>query len=401
MDDGSTDGSGGICDAYAKRDGRIRVFHQENNGLAAARNTGLDHARGDLIAMVDSDDVLLSEYYLQFLYEALKKNDAQVSLCRYKTFGEDALAPHIDVAPCDAVVVSGGSVFTKEDPHLDFFQKTVAFLKLYQKECFREVRYPKGLFLEDYAVAPALLFPCKRIAVIDVPMYGYRIRKSGILRATRGSRLYRDFMKAWAMRLDYFRRVGCKEGEEKTLFGKLRLQADYYVIALRDGSVSDLTDEEIPDFSSFEKDFGLPALRRRFRDIPPELLPEHLKSTMQSERQKMLEKIRRLRLELTDREPQARGISDQEYLVLLLTRLQHVYAAHFHTCRVSLEELTELALLMKRTGASDPDPAFLAMLKKLGLSELYQRVLPLCRKLLDEDEKEISLCDGDYALLFS
>lgn len=60
VDDGSTDGSGAICDEYAKRDNRIRVLHKNNGGVSSARNLGLDNARGEWIYFVDSDDELLS-----------------------------------------------------------------------------------------------------------------------------------------------------------------------------------------------------------------------------------------------------------------------------------------------------------------------------------------------------
>lgn len=56
IDDGSTDGSGRICDEYAEKDKRFRVFHKENGGVGSARNVGLDNAQGDWIAFCDSDD---------------------------------------------------------------------------------------------------------------------------------------------------------------------------------------------------------------------------------------------------------------------------------------------------------------------------------------------------------
>ena len=59
IDDGSTDGSGIICDFYADRDGRIRVFHKENGGVSSARNLGIDNAQGEWLYFVDSDDELL------------------------------------------------------------------------------------------------------------------------------------------------------------------------------------------------------------------------------------------------------------------------------------------------------------------------------------------------------
>lgn len=66
IDDGSTDSSGAICDEYAAKDGRVRVFHKENGGVSSARNLGLDNAQGEWITFVDSDDYLESQYLQRF-----------------------------------------------------------------------------------------------------------------------------------------------------------------------------------------------------------------------------------------------------------------------------------------------------------------------------------------------
>ena len=68
IDDGSQDKGGAICDAYAQKDNRIHVFHQPNAGVSYARNTGLDHACGQYVVFVDSDDYVLPDY-LRSLYE--------------------------------------------------------------------------------------------------------------------------------------------------------------------------------------------------------------------------------------------------------------------------------------------------------------------------------------------
>lgn len=78
VDDGSVDHSGKICDQYAARDARIKVIHQENQGLSAARNRGLDAAEGEYIAFVDSDDYILEDMYKKMLDKLL---DYNVDLC--------------------------------------------------------------------------------------------------------------------------------------------------------------------------------------------------------------------------------------------------------------------------------------------------------------------------------
>src|SRR5574344_122915 len=74
VDDGSPDKCPQICDEYAKKDNRIIVIHQENGGLSAARNTGLDIAKGEYISFVDSDDWVHLQYIEVLLTSALKEN---------------------------------------------------------------------------------------------------------------------------------------------------------------------------------------------------------------------------------------------------------------------------------------------------------------------------------------
>ena len=93
VDDGSTDGGGAICDAYAERESRCVVVHQDNQGLWAARNTGQKIAKGDFIMFVDSDDYIHVDM-INSLYDALMQNpQCDLALCNYKatvSFDEDA-----------------------------------------------------------------------------------------------------------------------------------------------------------------------------------------------------------------------------------------------------------------------------------------------------------------------
>lgn len=70
IDDGSPDNSGTICDEYAKQDRRIKVFHQENQGVSAARNLGIEQAKGEWIAFIDSDDWVENTMYEEMYHAA-------------------------------------------------------------------------------------------------------------------------------------------------------------------------------------------------------------------------------------------------------------------------------------------------------------------------------------------
>ncbi len=82
IDDGSTDGSPALCDAYATRDRRIKVLHKPNGGLSDARNAGLALAQGAYIGYVDSDDWIEPDMYAS-LHRACVDNHAQLAVCRY------------------------------------------------------------------------------------------------------------------------------------------------------------------------------------------------------------------------------------------------------------------------------------------------------------------------------
>lgn len=87
VNDGSTDNSFEICQKYRKKDSRVILISQENKGLSAARNTGLNNAHGDYICFIDSDDFIEKDY-LKLLLNNLKSNNADISICEYFSSNE-------------------------------------------------------------------------------------------------------------------------------------------------------------------------------------------------------------------------------------------------------------------------------------------------------------------------
>ena len=84
VDDGSTDGSGSICDEYAKEDHRIKVIHKDNDGVSSARNIGIDNVEGKYILFVDADDIV-NERYVEILYIELLKHKVDIVFCGIKS----------------------------------------------------------------------------------------------------------------------------------------------------------------------------------------------------------------------------------------------------------------------------------------------------------------------------
>lgn len=171
IDDGSTDRSGGICDEYAERDSRIRVVHQENRGLSAARNKGLDMATCELVGFVDSDDRIEPDMY-KVLYENLCKYDADISTCahdRTEVREGDTFAPFLR-SRVEAMLA------VLKDPYVSVY----AWNKLYRKKLFDGVRYPEGMLYEDSYIILDLLEAADRMVSTTAPLYHYTLREKSI-----------------------------------------------------------------------------------------------------------------------------------------------------------------------------------------------------------------------------
>lgn len=180
VDDGSTDGSGEMCDRWVERDERIRVIHQPNGGLSAARNTALDVMTGDMVIMVDSDDVLHPEAATTLLH-AIESNNADIVVGDYITVIGDE-------QPQWPETQNNGSKyrsFTQCEALLAVFYQSglthSAWARIYRARLFDDIRYPVGRLYEDLAIIYPLLKKCEIIGKIDACVYGYRQRENSIL----------------------------------------------------------------------------------------------------------------------------------------------------------------------------------------------------------------------------
>ena len=184
IDDGSTDGCADLCDRYAARDARVRVIHQENQGLSAARNAGIDAAKGRYYSFIDSDDVVLPGF-LQTLYDACERHDAYMALCSVEDVQENGKS-------CDPAYFTRPTqegVFCGKDLLNEFYTPygtvyTVAWNKMYRAEVWKLLHYPEGRLHEDDFVAHRLFWRCDKVVCIDKPLYHYRLRNGSICRTS-------------------------------------------------------------------------------------------------------------------------------------------------------------------------------------------------------------------------
>ena len=184
VDDGSTDGSGEICEAWAGRDSRLKVIHQPNGGLSRARNVGLDLASGDAVAFLDSDDAWLPDF-VERMVAGMEGSGADVVACRYirmrgggsswssRSVHNPRLAPglyHRD----DALHALADGELGQE-----------VWDKLYGRPLWEGVRFPEGRVYEDVATTYRILDSCEGLLMLDDALYLYRCLRPGGITATR------------------------------------------------------------------------------------------------------------------------------------------------------------------------------------------------------------------------
>lgn len=177
VDDGSPDRCGAICDVRAAEDGRIRVIHRENAGVSAARNAGLDIARGEYIGFVDPDDWIAPQMYKRML-DSMKVSGADLAVCGYAYCGEDGKTDE----KCLYQVRPEEQLDQREVMHrmgdIPPTIRHVVWNKLFRRKLLRDIRFPEAYsasedvwFLTDY------LMKTNRAVCVHEPLYFNRVRE--------------------------------------------------------------------------------------------------------------------------------------------------------------------------------------------------------------------------------
>lgn len=200
VDDGSTDGSGELCDAYARQDARVQVIHKKNGGLSDARNCGIEHAKGRYFCFVDSDDGIAPQM-IEVLYRNLVNTGADVSAAALKHFSTEEL-PAAEDALKKVQYMTGKEALRSilQSEELGDF----AVNKLYKRDLFENVRYPLGRMMEDQGTTYKLLDKCQGVAYCPVPLYFYYQRPDSILHK-RTKKFYADKWDMGCQRYQYIR----------------------------------------------------------------------------------------------------------------------------------------------------------------------------------------------------
>lgn len=172
VDDGSPDGSGAICDEYAQKDPRVKVLHQKNAGVSAARNAAFDRVTGDWIAFCDGDDWYEPDYVEKML-SAAQKEEADLVICNYQLAYDDR-------PPASFESLAG--LVGKDTRYLVACGSLYSPTRLIKRDLLERsgVRYPLGCKQsEELPVLPVLTRYAHKVAILDAPLYNYYQRSNG------------------------------------------------------------------------------------------------------------------------------------------------------------------------------------------------------------------------------
>ena len=181
VNDGSTDGSYDICKEYAKKDPRIILINQKNQGLSGARNSGIKVATGEYITFIDSDDVI-SQDMIGYLHGMIIKHRADMSVCQPLYIDEEGKKLE------DRFIYRDKRFNGHEECMKALFRddelSVTAWGKLYKLADFKDVKYAVGKYHEDIYTTYQLVAKCRRIVAGAYRKYGYRQRGGSIVHET-------------------------------------------------------------------------------------------------------------------------------------------------------------------------------------------------------------------------
>lgn len=177
IDDGSADNSGQLCDEYAIKDKRIKVFHKRNGGLAEARNFGIERAKADYLYFLDSDDCI-SPDSLDFLLNKILNHNCEIVSASQISFID---GEHPDVSNDKPIYQA---VITPEEAVqrcLTLNNMTTSPCGiLFKKNLFDNLLFPIGRKYEDMAIIPMIYGKASRIFITNECKYYYRYRENSI-----------------------------------------------------------------------------------------------------------------------------------------------------------------------------------------------------------------------------
>lgn len=219
VDDGSTDGSGELCDQMAKEDSRIRVIHQTNCGVAAARNAAIQAFTGEYAIWVDSDDTI-PDYAVRLLYDKISFDDCDMAVAKYEDVWLDGTHSAAKPKGMQDLIVNIAGL--EELAGNGIVIHTALWGKMFTRGVMKRIAIPPLTCGEDTWVFPDIILQCRKIALIDTTVYYYYERKNSITRILSDER----YLNVIAGELQFALRFA-ENGYMKLAGGRLHAMIDY------------------------------------------------------------------------------------------------------------------------------------------------------------------------------
>lgn len=200
INDGSTDNSHSICLEYESKYNNITVFNQQNKGLSAARNKGIETSKGDYIAFIDSDDLIHKDFLKTLIYNI---EDSDISICNVQEFQNSISIDYEINNPLKIETYSG-----KEMNEFLYLPKLelitiIAPNKLYKKSLWDNNRFPLDRLHEDCFIIYKVIDKATTVKLIDTALYFYRKRNDSIT-ASRTFKSLKDEYEAASEQIIFF-----------------------------------------------------------------------------------------------------------------------------------------------------------------------------------------------------
>ncbi|MEO7268508.1 MAG: glycosyltransferase [Knoellia sp.] len=249
VDDGSTDGSERLCDEWAARDTRVRVFHEPRQGSSVARNTGIEVASGDYLTFVDADDVM-GPRLVEVLLRTAQEMKADIVLGEVVTFtGSNAVVftegTTVSVSPAADELVQIICVRPQWGP----------MAKLFRRQLFEDgPRFPEGLLHQDLAIMPHLFERASTCARTNAVVYEYRERPGSITDTVRRVALSTDLLTILRDNIEFARATRGPEGYQRYL-GAYLIHARKQVERLDSAAAWERNDAFVRDYRAFMRHY--------------------------------------------------------------------------------------------------------------------------------------------------